>query len=46
MENFAVMRFRQYLHIKTVQPKPDYKSCTRFLLEQAKEIGLNANVFE
>ncbi|CAG8660457.1 44459_t:CDS:2 [Gigaspora margarita] len=46
MENPAVTRFRQYLRIKTVQPKPDYESCTRFLLEQAKEIGLNANVFE
>ncbi|CAG8469715.1 23288_t:CDS:2 [Cetraspora pellucida] len=46
MENPAVTRFRQYLRIKTVQPKPDYESCTRFLLEQAKEIGLKSSVFE
>lgn len=45
-ENPAVTRFRQYLRIKTVQPKPDYEACTKFLLEQAKEIGLKSQVFE
>ncbi|CAG8488122.1 4876_t:CDS:2 [Acaulospora colombiana] len=45
-ENPAVTRFRQYLRCKTVQPNPDYESCTKFLLEQAKEIGLKAQTFE
>ncbi|CAG8759458.1 1287_t:CDS:2, partial [Acaulospora morrowiae] len=46
LENPAVTRFREYLRIKTVQPDPDYESCTKFLLEQAKEIGLKAQTFE
>ncbi|CAG8450407.1 9277_t:CDS:2 [Diversispora eburnea] len=46
IESPAVTRFRQYLRIKTVQPNPDYEACTKFLLEQAKEIGLKSQVFE
>jgi aminoacylase len=40
MEEIAVSKFREYLRIKTVQPNPDYKSCTAFLLSYAKEIGI------
>ncbi|KAG9287877.1 hypothetical protein G9A89_017472 [Geosiphon pyriformis] len=45
-EHPAVTRFREYLRIKTVQPNPDYVSCTEFLLRQAKEVGLPAKVLE
>ncbi|PVU96071.1 hypothetical protein BB561_001418 [Smittium simulii] len=50
MEPAPVTRFRKYLQIKTVQPTPDYAACTEFLIEQAKEIGLevtpNVNFLE
>lgn len=45
-ETPSVTRFREYLRIKTVQPKPDYESCKNWLLNQAKEIGLTSQVFE
>ncbi|KAJ2719270.1 adenylate cyclase [Coemansia sp. Benny D115] len=35
-----VQRFIEYLRIKTVQPTPDYESCTAFLKQQAEELGL------
>ncbi|KAJ2883521.1 adenylate cyclase [Coemansia asiatica] len=41
-----VQRFIEYLQIKTVQPKPDYASCTEFLRKQASEIGLEFTVTE
>jgi hypothetical protein len=40
MEHIAATRFREYLRIKTVQPDPDYKSCSLFLEGYAKELGL------
>lgn len=39
-EPISVKKFRQYLRIKTVHPEPDYKSCTAFLLDYAKELGV------
>lgn len=45
-ENPSVTRFREYLRIKTVQPNPDYESCKKWLLNQAKDIGLTSQVFE
>jgi aminoacylase len=41
MEHLAVSKFREYLQIETVQPKPDYPKCSEFLKRYAKEIGLN-----
>lgn len=45
-ENPSVTRFRQFLRIKTVQPSPDYASCTAFLVDQARQIGLESRVVE
>ncbi|KAJ1721720.1 adenylate cyclase [Coemansia erecta] len=42
----SVQRFIEYLQIKTVQPTPDYASCTLFLQRQAEEIGLEFSVTE
>ncbi|KAJ2255603.1 adenylate cyclase [Coemansia sp. RSA 455] len=36
----SVQRFIEYLRIKTVQPTPDYSTCTKFLQQQALELGL------
>jgi Na+/H+-translocating membrane pyrophosphatase len=38
-EHPAVTRFREYLRINTMQPKPDYKKCVDFLADQASELG-------
>ncbi|KAI6214297.1 N-acyl-L-amino-acid amidohydrolase [Aphelenchoides besseyi] len=38
----AIKRFIEYLQIKTEQPNPDYKSCSKFLIEYAKELGLES----
>ncbi|KAF9168677.1 adenylate cyclase [Actinomortierella ambigua] len=45
-EHPAVTRFRDYLRIKTVQPNPDYDTCTKFLIQQAEEIGMPWKVVE
>ncbi|PVU96989.1 hypothetical protein BB559_002177 [Furculomyces boomerangus] len=45
-ESPEVTRFCQYLQIKTIQPTPDYAACTQFLVNQAKEIGLEYQVVE
>ncbi|XP_047497947.1 aminoacylase-1-like isoform X4 [Penaeus chinensis] len=45
-EHPSVTNFRNYVKIKTVQPTPDYASCTEFLLEQAKELGAESQVVE
>ncbi|KAJ2553775.1 adenylate cyclase [Coemansia sp. RSA 1933] len=42
----SVQRFIEYLRIKTVQPKPDYASCQKFLERQAAEIGLECQAHE
>lgn len=39
-ESPAVRRFQEFLRIKTVQPDPDYKSCSAWLRRQADELGL------
>ncbi|KAF8923032.1 adenylate cyclase, partial [Dissophora ornata] len=39
-------RFREYLRIKTVQPKPDYAGSTAFLIRQAEEIGMPYKIVE
>lgn len=41
-----VGRFKTFLRIATVHPNPDYKPSTDFLLAQAKEIGLESQIFE
>lgn len=45
-ETPAVTRFREYLRINTMQPKPDYASACVFLERQAKEIGLEVQQWE
>ncbi|KAI9005269.1 hypothetical protein BC832DRAFT_597539 [Gaertneriomyces semiglobifer] len=45
-EHISVTRFRQYLRIETVQPKPDYASARTFLESYAKEIGLKFNAID
>ncbi|KAK3873823.1 hypothetical protein Pcinc_017148 [Petrolisthes cinctipes] len=45
-EHPAVTNFRNYIRIKTVQPNPDYASCTRFLQQQAQELGAEFQVVE
>ncbi|OLY85023.1 Aminoacylase-1 [Smittium mucronatum] len=42
----SVSRFRDFLRINTMHPKPDYESSTKFLVNQAKEIGLECRVLE
>ncbi|PVU99748.1 hypothetical protein BB560_005458, partial [Smittium megazygosporum] len=39
-ETPSVARFREYLQIQTVHPKPDYETCREYLKHQAEEIGL------
>ncbi|KAI8816923.1 uncharacterized protein EV422DRAFT_571226 [Fimicolochytrium jonesii] len=39
-EHIAVTRFREFLRVKTVQPKPDYVGCEAFLKKYAEELGL------
>ncbi|KAH7704446.1 Protein C10C5.4 [Aphelenchoides avenae] len=41
-EHPAVSKFRKYLQIKTEQPEPDYEGCKQFLLDYAKEMGVEA----
>src|SRR5690348_13103736 len=38
--------FREYLRIKTVHPKPDYKTAVDFLFRKAKEMGLPCHQME
>jgi len=45
-ENSSVTIFREYVKIETVQPKPDYVSCTNFLRKQAEAVGLQFQVVE
>ncbi|OMH81423.1 Aminoacylase-1 [Zancudomyces culisetae] len=45
-EPASVSRFRKYLQIKSVHPKPDYESIKNYLIEQADEIGLEHQVVE
>ncbi len=45
-EHPAVTLFREYVRIKTVQPRPDYKTCTAFLKRQAKDLDLPFSVYE
>ncbi|KAI1710839.1 peptidase family m20/M25/M40 domain-containing protein [Ditylenchus destructor] len=46
LNDLAVSKFRKYLQVKTEQPNPDYESCKKFLLDYAKEVGLNAWTYE
>ncbi|PVU85048.1 hypothetical protein BB559_007233 [Furculomyces boomerangus] len=46
MEPESVKRFREYLRIKTVHPKPEYWECADFLVAQAKEIGVEHQIIE
>lgn len=45
-ETPAVTRFREYLRINTMQPKPDYDAAIAYLKIQAEEIGLEFQVLE
>ncbi|KAJ9058835.1 adenylate cyclase, variant 3 [Entomophthora muscae] len=45
-ESLAVANFRRYLRIRTVHPKPDYRSCSVFLRGLAEEIGLDFKEIE
>jgi aminoacylase len=45
-EDISVTSFRRYLRVNTEQPKPDYEKCKEFLLEYAKELGIDAWAYE
>ncbi|KAK7075033.1 adenylate cyclase [Halocaridina rubra] len=45
-EHPSVTNFRNYIRIKTVQPNPDYATCTQYLQGQAKELGAEFQVVE
>ncbi|XP_071529982.1 aminoacylase-1-like isoform X2 [Panulirus ornatus] len=45
-EHPAVTNFRNYIRINTVQPRPDYASCTKFLKKQAEDLGADFQVVE
>ncbi|KAI9088794.1 hypothetical protein DFS34DRAFT_419772 [Phlyctochytrium arcticum] len=45
-ESIGTVRFREFLRIPTVQPNPDYPSCTAFLKKYAEELGLDFQVIE
>jgi len=46
MEDSAVDCFRQYLRIKTVQPKPDYYGAIEFLQKIVTDIGLEHHIIQ
>uniref|UniRef100_A0A2K6FYZ7 Aminoacylase-1 n=1 Tax=Propithecus coquereli TaxID=379532 RepID=A0A2K6FYZ7_PROCO len=45
-EHPSVTLFRQYLRIRTVQPKPDYGAAVAFLEERAHQLGLSCQKVE
>ncbi|KAJ3045988.1 adenylate cyclase, partial [Rhizophlyctis rosea] len=45
-EHIAVRHFREYLRIKTVQPKPDYLGARDFLERYAKDLQLQFRTLE
>ncbi|CAD5119748.1 DgyrCDS8343 [Dimorphilus gyrociliatus] len=45
-ENPATTLFREYLRIKSVQPKPDYDGVVKFLTRISKELDLPMQVIE
>ncbi|XP_063867714.1 aminoacylase-1-like isoform X4 [Scylla paramamosain] len=45
-EHTAVTTFREYIRIKTVQPDPDYETCSKFLKRQGEELGAKVHVME
>ncbi|XP_032145942.1 aminoacylase-1 isoform X1 [Sapajus apella] len=45
-EHPSVTLFRQYLRIRTVQPKPDYGAAVAFLEERACQLGLSCQKVE
>lgn len=44
-EHPSVTVFRKFLQIRTDHPNPDYEGSTTFLLEKAKEYGIEAEVY-
>ncbi|EGG24895.1 N-acyl-L-amino-acid amidohydrolase [Cavenderia fasciculata] len=44
-ENKSVTVFREFLKIRTDHPKPDYEGSTTFLVQKAKEYGLECEVY-
>jgi len=46
VEDPAVTRFREYIRINTVQPNPDYETCTAWLIARCKAVGGNVTVME
>ncbi|KAL2803736.1 aminoacylase-1 isoform b [Daubentonia madagascariensis] len=45
-EHPSVTLFRQYLRIRTVQPKPDYGAAVAFLEDRAHQLGLSCQKVE
>ncbi|XP_077849106.1 aminoacylase-1 isoform X2 [Macaca mulatta] len=45
-EHPSVTLFRQYLRIRTVQPKPDYGAAVAFFEERARQLGLGCQKVE
>jgi len=45
-EHESVTLFREYLRIKTVQPKPDYAGAVAFFERLASKYGLTFNTIE
>ncbi|KAF2350463.1 N-acyl-L-amino-acid amidohydrolase [Trinorchestia longiramus] len=46
IEDPAVTRFREYVRIKTVQPEPDYESCTAWLRARGEAVGGEVRIVE
>ncbi|ESQ30989.1 hypothetical protein EUTSA_v10011489mg [Eutrema salsugineum] len=45
-EDTPITRFQQYLRFKTAHPNPNYAAPVRFLVDQARSIGLSTRTFE
>jgi aminoacylase len=45
-EHVAVTTFRQYLRVRTVQPKPNYEEAAHFLTNLGQSIGLEPKIIE
>ena len=43
LDKTAILKFKHYLQIKTVQPHPDYIGAAKFLKEYANELNLDYN---
>jgi aminoacylase len=45
-EDICVTRFREYIRINTIQPKPDYAAADQFIKNYGEELGLEYSSYE